>query len=72
MENLINFNRFCVLPLCVFLGRCLLDCNVIFQYGSNWTPEKPSGKKQQDLKSSIYTEAVHILWNLWWVTFLFS
>ncbi|XP_061196542.1 HEAT repeat-containing protein 3-like [Saccostrea echinata] len=34
------------------------------QYDSNWTPEKSTGKKHKDFKSSIFTEAVHILWNL--------
>lgn len=34
------------------------------QYGCNWMPDPPTGKKHKSLNSSIFTEAVHLLWNL--------
>lgn len=34
------------------------------QYGCNWMPDAPKGKQHKSLNSSIFIEAVHLLWNL--------
>lgn len=34
------------------------------QYGQGWLPEQPTGKRKVQLKSDIFTEATHVLWNL--------
>ncbi|XP_078338377.1 HEAT repeat-containing protein 3-like [Crassostrea virginica] len=34
------------------------------QYECNWVPDTPTGKNKKCLKSSIFCEAIHLLWNL--------
>ncbi|XP_041375452.1 HEAT repeat-containing protein 3-like [Gigantopelta aegis] len=41
-------------PLVAFFQKC----------GVGWIPEKCEGKKHTDTTSQIFTEAVHLLWNL--------
>ena len=51
--------------LYVIISLIRLVIIVLFQFGVFWNPEEITIKKLRDLKLEIFTEATHILWNLW-------